>query len=474
LEQAVSESTTDPDARDGATPPSDPPPPMRPTLSPTLETEAGLSAVELRDVWMILTPDERFDGFRLLPRGDAEEFFLELGARDHAELILGLPPQERRVWMRLLAPDDAADVLQAAPAEQREHLLGLLDERTRKEVSALLAYAEDEAGGLMNPRFARVRPDATVDEAIGYLRRQARGRLETIYYVYVLDEQQRLLGVVSFRELFSMDPSQRIRDIMHTDIVTVQDDQHQEAVSRVFAQHGLAAVPVVDHDGRMKGIVTLDDIVDVVQEEATEDIQKVGGMEALGAPYLNVAFGSMLKKRAGWLSALLLGEMLTATAMTFFEDEIARAVVLALFVPLIISSGGNSGSQASTLVIRAMALEEVRLRDLWRVARRELGAGLALGTILGALGFLRIIVWQLLMPNTYGDHALLLAITVFGSLLGVVTFGTLTGSLLPFALRRMGFDPASASAPFVATLVDVTGLVIYFSVASAVLHGTLL
>ena len=471
----MSESSPDqtPDAHESPTPSTEPPPPMRPTLSPTLETHPGLSAAELRDVWMILTPDERFDGFRLLPRGDAEEFFLELEARDHAELILALPALERRVWMRLLAPDDAADVVQAAPLDTRDQLLGLLDTRTRNEVSALLAYAEDEAGGLMNPRFARLRPDATVDEAIGYLRKQARGRIETIYYVYVLDEQQRLLGVVSFRELFSMDPSQSIRDIMHTDMVSVLEDDHQEAVSHVIRQHGLQAVPVVDSEGRMKGIVTLDDIVDVVQEEATEDIQKVGGMEALGAPYLNVSFLSMLKKRGGWLSALLLGEMLTATAMSFFEDEIARAVVLALFVPLIISSGGNSGSQASTLVIRAMALEEVRLRDLWRVARRELAAGLALGLILGTLGFLRIVIWQALM-HTYGDHSLLIALTVFGSLLGVVTFGTLTGSLLPFALRRLGFDPASASAPFVATLVDVTGLVIYFSVASAVLSGTLL
>ncbi len=462
----------DPDAKDPAAP-SNPPPPMRPTLSPTLETHAGLSVAELRDVWMILTPDERSDGFQLLPRGDAEEFFLELGAQDHAGLLLGLPPHQRRVWMRLLAPDDAADLAQAAPLEYRDTLLALLDERTRKEVSALLAYKEDEAGGLMNPRFARVRPDATVDHAIAYLRRQARGRIESIYYVYVLDEHQRLLGVVSFRELFSMDPTQSIRDIMHTDIVSVREDEHQEAVSRVFSQHGLQAIPVVDGDNRMKGIVTLDDIVDVVQEEATEDIQKVGGMEALGAPYLNVAFSKMLKKRAGWLSALLVGEMLTATAMAFFEDEIARAVVLALFVPLIISSGGNSGSQASTLVIRAMALEEVRLRDLWRVARRELGAGLALGAILGLLGFLRIVIWQAVKP-TYGVHYMLLALTVFGSLLGVVTFGTLTGSLLPFALRRLGFDPASASAPFVATLVDVTGLVIYFSVASAILRGTLL
>ena len=223
----------------------------------------------------------------------------------------------------------------------------------------------------------------------------------------------------------------------------------------------------------MKGIVTVDDIVDVVQEEATEDIQKVGGMEALGAPYLNVGFWSMLKKRGGWLSALLIGEMLTATAMAFFEDEIARAVVLALFVPLIISSGGNSGSQASTLVIRAMALDEVRLGDWWRVIRRELGAGLVLGLVLGTIGLFRILVWQTVSP-TYGEHYVLVALTVFGSLIGVVTFGTLAGSLLPFILRRLGFDPASASAPFVATLVDVTGLVIYFSVASALLRGTLL
>lgn len=466
-------SADDPEEEGSPSPSSQPPPPMRPTLSPTLETHPGLSPAELRDVWMILTPEERFDGFRLLPRGDAEEFFLELDARDHAQLILEIPAHERRAWMRLLPPDDAADLTQAAPPEHREELLGLLDNRTRNEVSALLAYAEDEAGGLMNPRFARVRPDATVDEAIGYLRRQARGRIESIYYVYVLDELQRLLGVVSFRELFSKAGAQSIRDIMHTDIVSVREDEHQEAVSRVFAQHSLQAIPVVDGESRMKGIVTLDDIVDVVQEEATEDIQKVGGMEALGAPYLNVGFTSMLKKRAGWLSALLIGEMLTATAMAFFEDEIARAVVLALFVPLIISSGGNSGSQASTLVIRAMALGEVRLRDLWRVARRELGAGLCLGAILGLLGFLRIVAWEALMP-TYGAHYLLLGLTIFGSLLGVVTFGTLTGSLLPFLLRRLGFDPASASAPFVATLVDVTGLVIYFTVASLILRGTLL
>jgi len=244
-------------------------------------------------------------------------------------------------------------------------------------------------------------------------------------------------------------------------------------VSRVFRKSGLIAIPVIDAQRKMKGVVTVDDVVEVVSEEATEDIQKMGGTEALGEPYLSIAFSRMLTKRAGWLSALFLGEMLTATAMGFFEHEIAKAVVLALFVPLIISSGGNSGSQATSLVIRAMALGEVRLRDWFRVIRRELASGLALGSILGAIGFLRIEIWQRFF-HTYGDHHLLVAITVTSALIGVVTFGTLAGSLLPFVLRRLGFDPASASAPFVATLVDVTGLIIYFTAASLILHGTLL
>ena len=443
------------------------------TLSPALETKEGFSLPELRELWMILSAPERVEAFRLLPRADSEEFFLELHARDSAELLVALPTEEQRAWMRLLPPDDAADLAQAAPAEQRERLLGLLDDATRKEVNALLAYAEDEAGGLMNPRFARVRPDATVDEAISYLRRQARERLGSIYYVYVLDEQQRLRGVVSFRQLFSAAAGRRVADIMHRDVLSVREDQDQEEVSNLFAQHGFAAIPVVDADNRVKGIVTMDDIVEVVQEEATEDAHKVGGLEALDAPYLTIGFGRMFQKRAGWLAALFVGEMLTATAMSHFEGEIARAVVLALFVPLIISSGGNSGSQASTLVIRAMALEEVKLRDWWRVMRREFAAGLALGTVLGTIGFLRIVIWQAIAP-TYGEHYLLIALTVFGSLMGVVMFGTLAGSLLPFLLRRLGLDPASASAPFVATLVDVTGLIIYFSFASFILRGTLL
>jgi magnesium transporter len=325
----------------------------------------------------------------------------------------------------------------------------------------------------MNPRFARVRADMTVDEAVSYLRRQARENLETIYYVYVADEQQHLLGVVSFRELFIAKSDKHVREVMATELVTVGEEVHQEEVGRLFTENGLMAIPVVDAEGRIKGIVTVDDIVDVVQEEATEDAQKFGGMEALEEPYLQIALTRMIKKRGGWLAALFLGEMLTASAMAFFEDEIARAVVLALFVPLIISSGGNSGSQASTLVIRAMALGEVRLRDWWRVVRREVIVGLALGTMLGVIGFLRIVTWQAVRP-TYGVHYMRVAETVFLSLIGVVMFGTIAGSVLPFVLRKLGFDPASASAPFVATLVDVTGLVIYFTVGSIMLRGTLL
>lgn len=433
----------------------------------------ALSMEELHEAWPVLSTDERIEGFRLLPAAVADDFFLSLSARDQADLILSLPPAERRTWVRLLPPDDLADLVQAVEPEQADAILSQLDDASRREVNVLLAYAEDDAGGLMNPRFARVRPEMSIDEAIGYLRKQAREKAETVYYAYALNAEQHLLGVLSLRQLFQAGPDKKVADVMRRDVVTVAENTDQEAVSRLITEHGLMALPVVDEQGRMKGIVTVDDIVDVVQEEATEDIQKVGGMEALEAPYFEVGFLAMLKKRAGWLMVLFLGEMLTATAMGYFEHEIARAVVLSLFIPLIISSGGNSGSQATTLIIRSLALSEMRLKDWWRVARRELGTGLALGSILGLVGLTRVLVWQGLF-HSYGDHALVIGLTVGISLVGVVMFGTLSGSMLPFLLRRVGFDPASASAPFVATLVDVTGLVIYFTAASIILRGTLL
>ena len=446
---------------------------MTPAAAVEQARERSLRVTELLDAWPVLSAEERLEGLRLLPHAEAEDLLLSLPARDQAELILETSPGERRSWMRLLPPDDAADVVQAAPEAEREGLLALLDDPTRKEVAALLAYAEDDAGGLMNPRYARLRPDMSVDEAITYLRRQARERLETIYYMYVLDTEQRLLGVVSFRDLFAAPSEKKVRDIMHTEVVTAPESMDQEALSRLFAEHDFLAIPVIDAERHVKGIVTVDDIVDVVQEEATEDIQKIGGMEALDAPYLEIGFASMVRKRGGWLAILFVGEMLTATAMGFYEREIARAVVLALFVPLIISSGGNSGSQASTLVVRALALGELKLRDWWRVVRREIGAGMSLGGILASIGLARILLWQALF-HTYGEHYLPIALTVAMSLIGVVTWGTLAGSMLPLVLRRIGFDPASASAPFVATLVDVSGLVIYFSIASLILRGTLL
>jgi magnesium transporter len=439
--------------------------------SPMLELETS-AALSLWEEWPVLSDEERVERFKALPRDEADEFFLSLAPVEQATLVLALPPGERRLWFRLLPPDEAADLIQEAPLEERTQFLDLLDDATRTEVRVLLAYAEDEAGGLMNPRFARVRPDMRVDEAISYLRKQA-GQAETIYYAYVLDEEQRLKGVISFRDLFQAPAERLVSEIMKTDLVTVPEHLDQEAVGRLYVEQDLLALPVVDAADHMKGIITFDDIADVVREEQTEDVQKLGGMEALGVPYLTAPLYDVVKKRAGWLTFLFLGEMLTATAMAFFEDRIAKAVVLALFVPLIISSGGNSGSQATTLVIRAMALGEVRLKDWWRVLRREVGAGIALGAVLGTIGLLRILVWQSAF-HIYGMHYVLLGLTVGLSLSGVVLWGSLVGSMLPFVLRKLGFDPASASAPFVATCVDVTGLVIYFSVATMLLKGTLL
>ncbi|HEX8892831.1 MAG TPA: magnesium transporter, partial [Terriglobales bacterium] len=420
-------------------------------------------ADELLDQWPHLRKSERLKAFQSLPHEYMDNFFLGLDAHAESKLVLALPEGERRMFVRLLAPDQAADLVQESPAEQREYLMGLMDDTTREETGALLHYREDVAGGLMNPRFARLRPDESIEQAITYLRQQL-SQVELIYYGYVLDEQQRLLGIVSLKDLIRADRNKTVAEVMTTKIHKVSDSADEKEVAHLITKHGVKAVPVVDREGRMKGIITAADVMHVLREMDTKDMQKIGGMEALDGPYFETGFLAMLKKRAGWLVILFLGEMLTATAMTHYERQIEEAVVLALFIPLLISSGGNSGSQATTLIIRAMALSEVRLRDWWRVMRREVFAGIALGALLGCIGFLRIVLWQQVSP-IYGQYYMLVAATIFLTLLGVVTFGTLAGSMLPFILRRCGLDPASASAPFVATLVDVTGIVIYFSVA---------
>jgi len=435
--------------------------------------EPSLTVAEtLLDQWPHLRKSERIRAFEALPREYMDDFFLSLDAKAQSELVLALPAAGRRLFVRLLAPDDAADFIQASPRNEREDLMNLMDDTTRKDVRALLDYRADVAGGLMNPRFARLRPEETIDEALTYLRQQL-SHVETIYYAYVLGEDQRLLGVVSLKDLVRADQSKKVADVMATKLFKVTDVADQKQIAHLLSLHGIEAIPVVDAQDHMKGIVTSHDVIDILRDLDTKDIQKVGGMEALDGPYLDTGFLAMLRKRGGWLVILFLGEMLTATAMSHYERQIEEAVVLALFIPLLISSGGNSGSQATTLIIRALALGELRLRDWWRVIRRELAAGIALGLLLGAIGFLRIVIWQSVSP-IYGQYYLLVALTIFLSLLGVVAFGTLAGSMLPFILRLCRLDPASASAPFVATLVDVTGIIIYFSVAKVVLSGTLL
>ena len=438
-----------------------------------MEAERTETAREetLLESWRQLSDEERFGLFQHLAREKAEELFFSLHSWEQWELLETLPEPERRAWLRLLPPDDVADLIQEAPPEAREAYLGLLDGVFRREVNALLAYEEDVAGGLMSPRFVRLRPEMSADEAIAYVRRQA-GQVDSIHYAYVLDGEQRLQGVLGFRDLFAARPAQQVRDFMRTDFVSVSDQLDQEDVAHVFEDRRLLAIPVLDEAGRMKGIVTLDDIIDVVEEEASEDIQKFGGSAALEGPYLQVGLWEMLRKRGGWLIVLFLGQLLTATAMGYFEDEIASAGAGAVH-PLIISSGGNSGSQAATLVIRAMALGEVHLRDWWRVVRSEMAVGLALGVGLGALGLARIVVWEW-AAHSYGEHYFLIGMTVGLSLIGVVFFGAVSGATLPLILEQLGFDPASASAPFVATMVDVAGLVVYFSIAAAILKGTLL
>jgi magnesium transporter len=427
---------------------------------------------DLADVLSALDEPTRVRVISELPTELAGKALAEMEAVEHPEdLLLAVGPEYAAELVEELPTDDAADLVGELTVAQREAVLEEVTDRA--EVDELLSYPEDSAGGLMSTDVVAVREDATVAGAIEAIRDQCDEDESQLYQIYAVDGDGDLRGVVPVARLIVSSPTKLVRDVMEQPIVHVQPRQDQEEVARLMARYNVAAVPVVDGNGKLLGRITFDDVVDVVEAETTEDILKFGGMEALDAPYLKIAFGRMVRKRAGWLAALFIGEMLTATAMAFFEEEIAKAVILALFVPLIISSGGNSGSQASTLVIRAMALGEVKLRDWWRVIRRELAAGLVLGTFLGIIGFLRITLWHSI-SGIYGEHYLLVALTVFGSLIGVVTFGTMTGSLLPFILRRLGFDPASASAPFVATLVDVTGLVIYFTVASFLLRGTLL
>ena len=410
--------------------------------------------------------------FRVLPRKDAATVFEYLTREQQEALLRAMAQEDVATLLNNMAPDDRTTFLEELPASVTRQLLTLLTPKERSVALTLLGYPDESIGRLMTPHYVAVHEDWTVREVLDYIRTHGQDS-ETLNVVYVVDEQGLLVDDIRIRELLLTSPENRVVDLMDRRFVALKATDDQKEAVAIFKQYDRTALPVTDTSGMLIGIVTIDDVLDVAEAAATKEIQKIGGSEALDEPYMKIAFVRMIQKRAGWLTALFLGEMLTATAMGAFEAEIAKAVTLALFVPLIISSGGNSGSQASTLVIRALALGEVGLLDWWRVIRREVMAGLTLGAILGAIGFLRISIWSA-FSNIYGEHWLLIAITVGISLIGVVLWGTLVGSLLPFILRRMGFDPATSSAPFVATLVDVTGLVIYFTVALIILKGTLL
>jgi magnesium transporter len=409
-----------------------------------------------------------------LPPDRAIEVLDQPGLDREPELVSLMP---REVAARLLAgvsADRVADIFHQVKEPHCSELLDLLDADTRVNIQRLLQYPKDSAGSIMTTEFASVPSTYTVQQTLDYIRR-VEGSRETVYAIYVLDPlTKKLVKTITLRRLITGDPQAPVLSVGRPGrLITVTPLMDREDVARLISKYDLLAVPVVDHD-RVIGIVTVDDIIDAIVQENTEDVQKFGGMAAINEPYMEIGFWQMMKKRGGWLCALFLSEMLTASAMQGYEGELEKAIVLTLFIPLIMSSGGNSGSQATSLLIRALALRELELKDWWRVALREIPNGLALGAMLGLVGIVRISLWQYLGFYDYGAHWELIALTVGVALIGIVMFGSLTGSMLPFILQRIGFDPASASAPFVATLVDVTGLVIYFTVASMILRGTLL
>ena len=392
-----------------------------------------------------------------------------------ADIVEMLPRDRVASYLSGMSADRITDIFREIEEPGRSDLRARLDAETRGAVDRLSAYGEESVGSLMTTEFVTVPGDWTIGQTLDHVRHVEKTR-ETIYAIFVLDPRTRALTkAVPLRRLISGDPQDNVLSVApDRRPLAVSPTASREEAARLISKYDLLALPVIDAVGHLIGIVTVDDMIDAMVEKQTQDVQRFGGMEALPEPYMDIGFFTMIRKRAGWLCVLFLGEMMTATAMQGFEGELEKAIVLTLFIPLIMSSGGNSGSQATSLLIRALALREIRLRDWWRVAARELPTGLVLGAILGLIGIVRIVVWQKTGLYDYGVHWPLVAATVGAALVGIVTFGSLTGSMLPFLLQRLGFDPATASAPFVATLVDVTGLVIYFSMAMLILKGTLL
>ena len=427
---------------------------------------------DVAEVILDLPEDEQVIIFRLLPTALAADVFEYLEVDAQQQLLKAMAHEQVAAILNEMSPDDRTALLEEMPSAAARQLIKVLTPEERRIAQALLGYPEDSVGRLMTPDFIAIHDDWSVKEVLDHIREFGQDS-ETLNVIYVVDDRGKLIDDLRMREFLLRPLEARVSDFRDRSFVALKVNQSQEEALNAFRRYDRAALPVTDSNDVLVGIVTSDDMLDVAEEEATEDIQKFGGMEAVDEPYMRTPLLVMVRKRAGWLVVLFLGEMLTASAMSYYEGEIAKAVVLALFLPLIISSGGNSGSQASMLIIRAMALGEITLRDWFHVMRKEIISGLMLGAVLGIIGFMRVAIWSQ-FSNIYGPHWMLVALTVGFALVGVVLWGSLSGSMLPFILRRVGADPATSSAPFVATLVDVTGLIIYFSIALLIMRGAML
>lgn len=436
------------------------------------ELFSEMPPADVAEIILDLPEDEQVIIFRILPHALAADVFEYLDVEAQQQLLRGMAHEQVVSILNEMSPDDRTALLEELPSAAARQLIRLLTPEERRVAQALLGYPEGSVGRLMTPDLVAVDAGWTVKEVLDYIREHGQDS-ETLNVIYIVDDRGKLVDDIRIREFLLKPLETKVSDLMDENFIALNVTDSQEEAVNVFRKYDRTVLPVVDSNGVLVGLVTIDDMLDVAEEEATEDIQKFGGMEAMEEPYMRIPLWRMVRKRATWLVVLFIGEMLTASAMGYYEGAIAKAVVLALFLPMIISSGGNSGSQASMLIIRAMALGEVTLRDWWRVMRKEILAGLMLGCVLGAIGFLRVAVWAQ-FSNVYGPHWMLVAVTVGIALIGVVLWGSLSGSMLPFILRRVGADPATSSAPFVATLVDVTGLVIYFSIALLILRGSML
>ncbi len=429
--------------------------------------------VDLAELISDLPENEQGILYRLLPREVATETFEYLDIDAQQNLLNALTKKDVTHILNSMSPDDRTEMLEELPSNVVQELLKLLSFEEFKIAKTLLAYSEDSVGRLMSPDYISVKKDWTITQVLDYIRKFGHDS-ETLNVIYVIDDYGKLIGELASRELLLSQPDKHVKELISEEkIITLTATQDQQEALETFKRYDRVALPVVDSNGYLIGIVTVDDMLDVAEEELTEDIQKFGGIEALEEPYMDIPLLQVIKKRGVWLIVLFLGEMLTASAMAFFEDELARAIVLATFIPLIISSGGNSGSQAATLIIRALALGEITVKDWWKIMRREILSGLALGSILGFIGVFRVVLWSFIL-GSYDIEWLAVGYTVGISLVGVVLLGTLAGSMLPLLLQRWGLDPATSSAPFVATIVDVAGIIIYFSVATVLLSGILL